>query len=403
MKEADQPGLEAFRQEVSAFLDNDVNEKLKEAGRKTTSVFSPYDEAQAFLALLHTRGWAGTSWPKEYGGTGWSLQQQKVFNEECRKRELPYLLPNALSMVGPAIMKYGTAEQKQRFLPKILAGEDYWTQGYSEPNAGSDLVALKCRAEREGDEYVINGSKIWTTYAHHANRLFLLVKTDLESRPQAGISFLLIDTLELPGLQVRPIVGLDGFPEQCEVFFDNVRVPVASLLGEENQGWTVAKYLLEHERGGGTGFSVMAHMELQRIRRIAEQVGDGFGGKQVDDPVFQHKYASLYVEACALSGIEEKMAAMDMGSSESGPYSSMQKIVWTETVQRICEFAVDVCGTLSLPLQLPALMVGSGAEPVGLEDSLTVMPRYLNNHAASIYGGTNEIQREIIAKSILGR
>ena len=395
------PELESFRQEVEHFLDVEVSGAIREAGRKTTSVFSSFEHAQAFLSLLHARGWSGINWPRAYGGAEWSLEQQTVFHEECRKREMPYLLPNALLMVGPAIIKYGTDEQKARYLPGILSGEDYWAQGYSEPNAGSDLVSLRCRAVRDGDDYIINGSKIWTTYAQYSNRLFLLVKTDFESRPQAGISFLLIDSLDLPGMEVRPIIGLDGIPEQCEVFFSDVRVPVSSLLGEENKGWSVAKYLLEHERGGAAGNGVMLDMELQRSKRIAARMGDGFGGILIDSEVFQNRYAELSVQVRSLYALENKMSRVEMGGAESGRLSSLLKIFWTELIQRISEFSVDICGSSSLPLQLEALVVGSDVPVLGIDDAVTVMPRYLNNHATTIFGGSNEIQREIIAKSLL--
>lgn len=393
--------LRAFRREVVEFLDSEVSDRISEAGRKTTSMFSPFDEAILFQQLLHKKGWAGISWPVEHGGTGWNIVEQNIFHDECRKRGLPFLLPNALSMVGPAIMRYGTDEQKGKFLPSILAAEGYWTQGYSEPNAGSDLVSLKCRADRDGDHYVINGSKIWTTFAHLSSHMFMLVKTDLECKPQRGITFLLLETMELPGLEVRPIIGLDGCPEQCEVFFDNVRVPVSSRLGDENDGWSVAKYLLEHERGGSSGFAVHILMELERIKAMAAQQGDGEGGQLIDDAVFQQRYADLFVDAQTVMGVEAKMSTLEMGGPESGYFSSLYKVMWTECLQKVCTFAVDVCGELSLPVQLAALEVGSGESVIGGEEVLTVMPKYLNNHAASIYGGTNEIQREIISKAVL--
>ena len=395
--------LDSFRKEIGDFLDASVDERLREAGRKTTSMFSPFDETMAFQKLLHQRGWSGFSWPTEYGGTGWSITQQRIFHEECRKRELPHLLPNALQMVGPAIMEYGTEEQKQRYLPLILSGDDYWAQGYSEPNAGSDLVALKCRADRDGDDYVINGSKIWTTYAHHSNRLFLLVKTGWDCKPQRGITFLLLDSLEIPGMEVRPIIGLDGMPEQCEVFFNDVRVPVSSRLGEENDGWSVAKYLLQHERGGGTSSAAVVRQELEHVKRLAATLGDGRGGKLIDSSLFQDRYTRLYLETVNIESTEIRISNIEMGSPEAGPLSSMLKINWTETLQRVCEFSVEVSGSLSLPLQLEALAVSSDVEPIGTVDELTVMPRYLNNFAASIYGGTNEIQRDIIANALLGR
>ncbi|NKI15906.1 acyl-CoA dehydrogenase [Spongiibacter sp. KMU-166] len=393
--------LDVFRQKVAKFLDEELSDRIREGGKKTTSMFSPFAEAMAFQQALHAKGWSGVSWPREYGGTGWSLAQQNIFQEECRVRELPFLLPNGLQMVGPVLMKFGTEEQKQRYLPGILSGEEYWAQGYSEPGSGSDLVSLKCRADRDGDEYVINGSKIWTTYAHHSKRMFMLVRTDFDCKPQRGITFLLLDSLDLPGMEVREIIGLDGVPEQCEVFFDNVRVPISNRLGEENDGWSVAKYLLVHERGSSLSMGVIMENELQRIRRLASEMGDGFGGVLVDDSAFQRRFADLQREAATVDALEDKMFRIDKSSPESGPYSSLIKIAWTESLQRLCEFAIDVCGSVSLPLQLAALEVGSGVEPIGPEDALTLMPKYLNNHAASIYGGSNEIQREIIAKAIV--
>lgn len=393
--------LNALRREIADFLNTEVTDFIRETGKKTISAIPPFEGSMEFQKLLHQRkGWAGVNWPKEYGGTGWNTAEQNIFHEECRKRDLPFLLPNALNMVGPAIMKYGSNIQKERYLPEILSGEAYWAQGYSEPNAGSDLVSMKCRAEREGDEYVINGSKIWTTYAHLSKRMFLLVKTDLSRKPQRGISFLLLDSLEYPGMTVKPIIGLDGFHEQCEVFFDNVRVPVSSCLGEENDGWSVAKYLLDHERGGAMGFSIMLTNQLERIKRIASHVEDGYGNSIINNAAFQQRFASLYVEAKAFGSLEKRLSAIDMNSPQASYFSSIQKVVWTECLQRICALAVDVCGSQCMPLQLEALVIGSDVRSLGMEEMLTVMPSYLNNHAASIYGGTNEIQREIIAKAI---
>ena len=404
MAESEEIELETFRAEIASFLDNELSDDIREAGKKTAGVISAFDQAIAFQQALHKKGWAGVSWPVEFGGTGWNLAQQRIFHEECRRRTLPYLLPNSLYMIAPVIMEYGTDEQKQRYLPEILAGRDYWAQGYSEPGAGSDLASLKTRAVRDGDEYVINGSKIWTTYAHHSNRMFMLVRTDLECKPQAGITFLLLDSIDLPGMTVREIIGLDGLPEQCEVFFDNVRVPVSACLGEENQGWNVAKYLLKHERNDALpAVSMIMESELHNILRLASNLGDGFGGRLVDDPAFQQRYCELLLEAATVEALEEKMYRLEMDTPEAGLFASTLKIAWTEGFQRISAFAIDTCGTVSLPLQLAALEVGSGVDPIGPEEALTMMPKFLNYHAASIFGGTNEIQRDIIARSILNR
>ena len=393
--------LDAFRQEVRAFIQTNADDEILEAGRKMTSFFPPFEQTMRWHRILHSRGWAAASWPREHGGPGWSVARQQIFADECRRAGVPILLPQGLGMVGPAIMKFGTDAQKKRFLPGIASGEDFWAQGYSEPNAGSDLAALRCRAIRDGDTYVINGSKTWTTYAHHANRMFLLVRTNEGGKPQQGISFFLLDRLDLPGLTIRPIIGLDSFPEQCDVHFEDVRVPLDSCLGEENQGWTVAKYLLEHERGGGSSFASHFRNELAAIRHMATHTGDGMGGCLADDAVFRHRHAGLQLEVEALNATEIQFAALERGSPESGPMSSMVKITSMETLQRITELAVEVAGTPSLTLQLEALTVGSGVDPIGPEEALTVMPKYLNNRAASIFGGSNEIQRNIIAKSLL--
>ena len=399
--EHDDAKLEHFREEIGQFLDSAVDDRIRECGQKMTSYFPAFEECMAFHRLLHQRGWAAYSWPSEYGGTGWDVRQQRIFDEECRCRNLPFLLPHGLGMVGPAIIHYGTDEQKQRYLPGIVSGEDFWAQGYSEPNSGSDLVSLQCRAERRDDHYLINGSKTWTTYAHHANRMFLLVRTSNEGKPQTGISFLLLDRIDYPGMEVREIIGLDGLPEQCEVFFDNVQVPLDSCLGAENDGWSVAKYLLEHERSGASSFAAYFYRELEAIRAMAANTGDGFGGRLVDDPVFQQEFADLYLETCTLDATETQYTRVDKGSPESGPMSSMIKITWTETMQRINSLSLDVAGVIALPLQQLALQVGSGVEPLDDRDALTVMPKYLNNRACTIYGGSNEIQRDIIARSLL--
>jgi len=393
--------LNTFRHQIREFIEQHADDEILEAGRKTTSFFPPFDQVMKWHRILHSQGWSAIRWPEEYGGTGWDVPRQLIFEEECRRAGVPLLLPQSISMVGPAIIHYGTDEQKRKHLPGILSGENFWAQGYSEPNAGSDLASLKCRAERDGDHYVINGSKTWTTYAHHANRLFLLVRTGGAGKPQQGISFFLIEDLTDPGIEIRPIIGLDGVPEQCDVFFTNVRVPVDCCLGEENDGWSVAKYLLEHERGGGTSFATTFRHELATIRRLAGRTGDGFGGFLADDPVFQDRYVRLHLEVDTLEATEEVFAAMEKGSPESGPMSSMIKITSMETIQRITELAIDVAGTPSLALQLAALTVASGVEPIGDDDAVTLMPKYLNNRAASIFGGSNEIQRNIIAKTLL--
>ncbi|WP_293677238.1 acyl-CoA dehydrogenase family protein, partial [uncultured Phenylobacterium sp.] len=239
----------AFRDEVRTFLDEHLTPELRQAAARTTSVFTEPRYSLPWQRILHARGWVAPSWPVEYGGTGWNEVQRSIFAAECARASAPGLAPMGLRMAGPVIMGYGTEEQKAHYLPRILSGEDYWCQGYSEPGSGSDLASLQLQAISDGDDYVLSGSKIWTTHAQHANRMFLLARTSREGKNQQGITFLLMD-MATPGITVKPIITLAGEHEVNQVFFDNVRVPKSGRLGQENQGWTVAKYLLEFERGG---------------------------------------------------------------------------------------------------------------------------------------------------------
>lgn len=391
----------AFQKEVNAFLDEALTDEVLEAGRKTTSVFAPFDAAMKWQAILHEKGWVAPAWPKEFGGTGWSESQRYIFTEACLERGAPPLLPMSLIMCGPMIIGCGTEEQKAYYLPRILSGEDVWCQGYSEPGAGSDLASLQCKAVSDGDDYVINGTKIWTTYAHHSNKMFLLVRTSSEGKPQQGITFLLLDDMKAPGITIDPIIGLDGFPEQCQVFFEDVRIPKKNRIGEENQGWTVAKYLLEFERGG-SAYGAALKYSLKKLREIAEQVPSANGGRLIDDPVFKNKFAAVEVEALSVEYSEKRvMSALSRGKNP-GPISSMLKIRGTEVSQMYSELLIEAIGLDGMPQQLQALEVGSGVAPVTPEYALTAMPYYLNTRAASIYGGSNEVQRGIIAKAVLG-
>ena len=234
------PEEQAFRAEVRTFLDASLPEELEEKGRNVQELTK--QDAERWHAILNEKGWLAVTWPKEYGGTGWTAVERHIFEEECAMANAPRIVPFGLNMLGPVLMKFGSEEQKAQLLPRILDGSDSWCQGYSEPGSGSDLASLKTTADRDGDEYVVNGTKIWTSMAHHSNWIFCLVRTDKNVKPQSGISFLLID-MATPGITVAPFPSLDGEVEQCQVFFENVRVPAANLLGEENLGWTVAKYL----------------------------------------------------------------------------------------------------------------------------------------------------------------
>lgn len=382
----------AFQQEVRAFLNEHLTPDLADAGRRVTSVFLDPAFTLPWQRILHRRGWAAPSWPVAYGGPGWSEMQRYIFAAECTRANAPGLAPMGLRMVGPCIMRYGTDEQKTTLLPRLLSGEDYWCQGYSEPGSGSDLASLSTRAVSDGDDYILNGSKIWTTHAHFANRMFGLVRTRFEGKPQTGITFLLID-MKAPGVSVRPIITLAGEHELNAVFFDNVRVPKANRLGEENDGWTVAKYLLEFERGGQ--FAPGLKVRLQRLRQIArEHVSPA-------DGVWQ-KLAAADVIVDAIEFTEHRVMAQLAFGGNPGPMSSMLKTQGTEAMQRIEELAVEIAGIYGAVDQPDARGPGSNRAPIAPEDHAEAMARYLNGRAASIYGGSNEVQRGVMARLMLG-
>lgn len=372
----DTTDLDGFRAEVRAFLAENLTEELARAGRRATSVFSEPEHSMPWQAALHARGWAAIDWPVEYGGTGWSPMQKYIFAAECARAGAPSLMPQGLKMVAPVLMHYGTQAQKDYFLPRILNGEHYWCQGFSEPGSGSDLASLKLKAERDGDHYVLNGSKIWTTHAHHANWMFALVRTSSEGKPQAGISFLLID-MATPGLKVDPIISLAGEHELNQVFFDNVRVPVANRLGEENEGWSVAKYLLTFERGGRYAPALFA-----ALGRLREEAGE--------DPVMQERIRREQVTVEALEAIELK--SIGASGAEAALYASVLKVQGTESEQRIAVLGCDVAGPEGW-----AIPDGQSSDRLA-----TAVPRYLNGRAATIYAGSNEIQRDLIARVSLG-
>jgi alkylation response protein AidB-like acyl-CoA dehydrogenase len=389
----------AFQAEVREFLETSLTPELRQAGRRATSVFMDKDYSLAWQKILHTRGWVAPSWPVEYGGPGWDEMQRHIFAAECARAGAPSLAPMGLRMVGPVIMGYGTAEQKAHYLPRLLSGEDYWCQGYSEPGAGSDLAALTLNAVRDGDDYVLTGSKIWTTHAHWANRMFCLVRTQREGKPQAGITFLLLD-MASPGITVRPIITLAGDHEVNEVFFDTVRVPVSGRLGDENSGWTVAKYLLEFERGGGSAPGL--RVALARLRQMAEDECCDEGSQLVDDPDFSAKLASIGVALDAIEMTERRVLAALASGQPPGPASSMLKVQGTELMQRLDELALEALGAYAAVDQPQARAPGANIPFIGPEHGLITTARYLNDRAASIYGGSNEVQRNIMARLVLG-
>ena len=390
----------AFREEVLAFLDEKLTDDLRAQARLTSGALPTHALRLEWLRILHERGWAAPAWPKEYGGPGWSLMQRFIFESECMAASAPYVRSMGLRMVGPTLMGHGTAEQKAYYLPRMLSGEDWWCQGYSEPGSGSDLASLQTRAVSDGDDYIVNGTKIWTTGAHIANRMFCLVRTDPEAKKQQGISFLLFD-MDTPGISVKPIITLAGDHEVNQVFFDNVRVPKSNLVGPENEGWTVAKYLLEFERGG-TAHGATLRAALKRLRHIAAQECAGDGGRLIDDTAFQRKIAEAEIEATAMEFTEHRIMSALSSGQNPGSAASIIKTRGTETHQKITELGVEAIAYYAAPHVIEARTWGSSVKPVGPDHALIVMPDYLNTRASSIYGGTNEVQRNIMAKVVLG-
>jgi alkylation response protein AidB-like acyl-CoA dehydrogenase len=370
------PALMAFREEVRAFLSANLPDDIRRGAARATSVFIDPDVSLPWQRILHAKGWAAPDWPAEFGGPGWSEIERYIFAAECARAGAPNLAPMGLKMVAPVIMHYGSPEQRAHYLPRILSGEDYWCQGFSEPGAGSDLAALQLRATPDGNDYILNGSKIWTTHAHFANRMFALVRTSNEGKPQAGISFLLLD-MGLPGITVEPIRTLAGDHEFNQVFFDDVRVPQANRLGGENEGWSVAKHLLTFERGGKYAPGLIGRLEGLRAR------GDV-------DPVLRARLDREAVTLQALQALE--MKAMRGVGGSAALYASALKILGTETAQRIDTLACEIAGHA-------AWADADGQTPAELA---VAVPRYLNDRAATIYAGSNEIQRDLIARTMLG-
>lgn len=386
---------EAFRAEVRAFLDEKLPAETAEKMHKGEDI-SP-EEIVNWHRALNERGWAAMHWPVEYGGTGWSPVQKHIFEEETAKARAPRLVPFGLHMVGPVIIKFGTQEQKDYYLPRILNMDDWWAQGYSEPGAGSDLAGLKTRAERHGDHYVVNGQKTWSTLAHHANMIFCLVRTDPQAKKQEGISFILID-MNTPGVTVRPLITLDGAHEVNEVFFDNVEVPVENLVGEENKGWTCAKYLLTYERTGLAGVSA-SKAALENLKHIA-RTHHVRGEPLIKQPDFSARLAELEVELMAVEMTDLRVVAAAESGGVPGAESSFLKIMGTEVRQKISKLYREAAGPYALPFTAEN---GDPLDsPVGPDFADIAATEYFNLRKLSIFGGTNEIQKNIIAKAILG-
>lgn len=391
----------AFRDEVRAFLRDNLPEVIREGAAATPSVFVEPDIGQAWNAVLNEKGWLGYQWPEEHGGTGWTPLQRYLFEKECALAGAPNLTVLGLKLLAPVIWTFGTERQKSYYLPRILTGEDYWCQGFSEPSAGSDLASVRTRAVRRGDEYLVNGSKIWTTHAHHANWMFTLVRTNPDVKKQAGISFLLID-LDAPGVSVRPILTIAGDHEVNQVFLEDVVVPAENLVGEEGQGWTIAKFLLENERGGSCHAPKLGY-DLDQLESAAALESDGRGGKLADEVEWRRRVARARLGVDALEMIELKIISEIAKGKTPGPQTSLTKMLASNLRQEIDLLAVDLYGPAGLELETTRPLYGDGApEPLHSKGAQLAAPRYLNSRAWTIFGGTNEVQSTIIAKSVLG-
>jgi alkylation response protein AidB-like acyl-CoA dehydrogenase len=392
------PEEQKFRDEVRTFiranLPKDLSEKIIEGKRLEKGDFLRWHK------ILHKKGWVAPTWPREFGGPGWNAVQQYIFEEEAADAGAPPLMPFGLRMVAPVIQKFGSPAQQDHYLPRILSGEDWWCQGYSEPGSGSDLASLKMRAERKGDVYICNGQKTWTTLAQHADMIFCLVRTATDVRAQEGISFLLID-MKTPGVTVRPIIMLDGEHEINEVWFENVEVPVGNRVGEENKGWTYAKYLLGHERTGNAGVGYCKRW-LKQLKQIAAKQPAAGGRALMDDSRFRDKIAQVEIDLMALEITNLRVIAQEAEKKGPGPEASMLKVKGTDIQQMLTELMMQALGAHALPWQPAALDHGYRGDITGPDFGVPFTGEYFNYRKASIYAGSNEIQRNIISKMMLG-
>jgi acyl-CoA dehydrogenase len=388
----------AFEQEVRVFLRDHLPPHIVEATRRATTVFVDRDIALEWQRILAAKGWAVPSWPEEWGGTGWTPAQRYIFSRECYRAGAPMLIPLGLGMLAPVLLAFGTEEQKREYLPRMLSGEHYWCQGYSEPGSGSDLASLQLKAERRDGHYLVNGSKLWTTHAHFADHIFCLVRTDATGKPQQGISFLLVP-LDLPGIEIRPIVTLGMSHEVNQVFFTDVRVPLGNLVGEEGRGWSYAKYLLEFERGGGMSSALRQH-ELDEVRELHARLRSADPDFDADAE-YLRQIARIAIDVRALELTELRLLSVLAAGGAPGATSSVLKLCSVEIEQRTHALAVGMIGHHALVFHA-APQPGVPADLAVPEYAQPLVGRYLNGRAASIFGGSQEVQRNIIARAVLG-
>lgn len=379
-----EPADRAFREEVRDFLAANLTAALRDGQRSTTSMYPAPEVSTPWQKALQAKGWLVPLWPVAWGGTGWSALQRFIFETECALAGAPLVHPMGVRLVGPVILRYGTEAQKRRYLPRILSSEDYWCQGFSEPNAGSDLASLSLSARADGSDYVLDGTKIWTSYAHKANRMFALVRTSTEGKKQQGISFLLVD-MNLPGISVRPIATIGGDHEVNEVHFDGVRVPQADRIGEENAGWDCAKYLLEFERGAGI-FSPRLRLQLKRVAEALRVPG------AVNDELLR-RFGEVASDVDTFEWLELRTMGGLAPGANPGPVSSILKLRASRLKQAIGELGVEALGGDSLRWR---------SDPAdGRNATATLVPEYCNSRAYTIFGGAAEVQLGLIARTVM--
>lgn len=381
------PEEAAFRDEVRAFVAARLTPELREAGRRTAGIFTDYPANWQWHRILAERGWSVPHWPVAHGGTGWTPLQHHLFAAELAAADAPQVAPMGPSMVAPVLIAFGTPDQQRRWLPGIRDGSDYWCQGYSEPGSGSDLASLQCRAVRDGDHFVLDGSKIWTTHAHHASHMFALVRTARGAKAQQGISFLCFE-MSLPGIRVRPIPSTSGDHELNQVFFDGMRVPASGLIGEENQGWTIAKYLLQHERGGS--WSPRLRARWRRLRRALAEAFDGGREGDAEHAALRLELAELHSRLDALQALELATLRERQRGESDAVAPSIGKLLGSELKQQLTELHLRIAG--------PA---AAWRGPAPDDDAAFAATAWLNDRAASIYAGTNEVQRQLVANHLL--
>jgi alkylation response protein AidB-like acyl-CoA dehydrogenase len=396
------PEEEKFREEVRAFFEAEVPKDIRaklDLGRRISK-----DDMVQWQKIMYRKGWGAPGWPVKFGGTGWNIVQQHIFEEERAACNAPGQNPFAQKMLAPVLQAFGNAAQQEYFLPRIIAGEDWWCQGYSEPGSGSDLASLRTSAVRQGDHYIVNGQKTWNTMGQFADWIFALVRTSTEGRQQQGISFLLID-MKSPGVSVRPIIMLDGEHEINDIFFDNVKVPVQNLIGEENKGWTYAKFLLSHERSGNAGIGICKRA-LKKLKEIAA-AQPANGRPLIADSRFRDRIAQVEMELMALEITNLRvLSGFAKDHKALGPEVSMLKIKGSEIIQTLAELKMHALGHDALPYVREALDMNWRGNPQLSAHYGSYAPplsgQYFNQRKTTIYAGSTEVQKNIISQMILG-